>query len=150
MTETDDRDTGPRTLLRAGIELAVVGGASLLAIFWVIPSQTTPGENFGLSPTMVPIVCATAIGLLALLQFAAGILRRAAPQPGGGGFAVAGAVALAAIIGVAVIGAAGLIWGGPLIAGLVSLGIGERRPVVLGAIVGGAAAIILFVEWSGI
>jgi len=128
----------------------VVGGISLLAIFWIIPSQTVAGENFGLSPTMVPIVRASTIGILALTQFATDVCRRASRPGRPGGVGVPAAVVLSAVVGIATIGFAGLVWGGTLLAGLVSVSIGERRPLVLTTIAAAAAALMIFVEQSGL
>lgn len=58
----------PVSLLPVLGELAVVGGAALAALFWIIPEQTTADPFVALQPSLVPNVCATAILVLILIQ----------------------------------------------------------------------------------
>jgi len=142
--------------LRALAELAVVGGASLLAIFWIIPSQTAPASAFGLSPSMMPITCATVIALLALLQFVVQVLRR---RPGPQAEMAPGErsnmihsllIVVAAAVGTLVLARFGLVAGGVVLALLVSLAIGEQRLWHNVALCCAAAAVMLLVDLSGI
>lgn len=137
-------------------ELALVGGASLLAIFWIIPSQTAPASAFGLSPSMMPITCATVIAILALLQCLVLLFRRrAAPQADREDGERTNMfhsllIVVAAAVGTLVLANFGLVAGGVVLALLVSLAIGERRfwrHVVLCC---AAAAVMLLVDLSGI
>lgn len=136
--------------LRAAFELTVVGGSSLLAIFWIIPAQTVAGDNFGLSPTMVPIVCAAAIGGLSVLQFVVGLFNTINRPSSENGFGTAGLIIVSALLGTAVVGEYGLIIGGMSIVGLLSLSIGVRDWKKLSFMVIAAGALMYFVKISGL
>lgn len=138
-------------------ELIIVGGASLLAIFWIIPSQTASAEAFGLSPSMMPLTCATAIALLALLQWIVRLVRpQERPRPTGSmgterpNMVHAFLIAAAAVVGTVVLAKFGLLAGGVVLALLVSLAIGERRIWRNAALCGAVAAVMLLVDLSGI
>ena len=83
----------PRTRASLLIEAVVLTGVCLLALFWLIPAQTSEG-GFGLSPAFLPKLCVAVIGLLIAAD---GVLRlvRRVPQPryaeGWGAFARVGA-----------------------------------------------------------
>lgn len=158
---SEDNERGGRNWrspesFQALAELAVVGGASLLAIFWIIPSQTAPASAFGLSPSMMPIACATVIALLALLQCIVLLLRRGtAPQAD----RTAGKrpnmipsllIVTAAVVGTLVLAQFGLLAGGVVLALLVSLAIGERRLRRNVVLCSAVAAVMLLVDLSGI
>lgn len=151
-----ERDRRSPKSFHALVELAVVGGAGLLAIFWVIPSQTAPASAFGLSPSMMPITCATVIVLLALLQcFALLFRRRKAPQADRAAgerlnMIPALLIVLAAAAGTLVLARFGLVAGGVALALLVSLVIGERRLWHIVVLCCAAAAVMLLVDLSGI
>jgi len=151
-----ERDLRSPHLLYPLVELAVVGGISLLAIFWIIPSQTAPASAFGLSPSMVPVTCATAIAALALLQCVVTLIRRivkphparaAADQPS---MIHALLIMGAAVVGTAVLGHFGLVAGGIVLAALVSLSIGERRLVHNIMLCCAVAAVMVLVDLSGL
>lgn len=158
---TDDSGRGERDRrspkpFHALVELAVVGGASLLAIFWIIPSQTAPASTFGLSPSMLPITCATVIAILALLHCIASLLRRPATpdvdRAAGERPTMTHALLIVAVtlVGAFVLARFGILAGGVVLALLVSLSVGERRlwrNVVLCCAV---AAVMLLVDLSGI
>lgn len=158
----DDNDaTGERVQrspkpFHALAELAVVGGLSLFAILWIIPKQTADVGAFGLSPSMMPTICATAIAVLALLQGGVALLRRSAVadaeraasrQPS---MIHALLIVAAALVGTFVLARFGLLAGGVVIAALVSLSIGERRLVQNVVICCAVAAVMLLVDLSGL
>lgn len=158
---TDDSGRGERDRrspkpFHALVELAVVGGASLLAIFWIIPSQTAPASAFGLSPSMLPITCATVIAILALLQCVASLLRRPATpdvdRAAGERPTMIHALLIvaAALVGAFVLARFGILAGGVVLALLVSLSIGERRLLRNMVLCCAVAAVMLLVDLSGI
>jgi hypothetical protein len=65
--------------LAAVVETAVICGLGLIAIFWVIPSQTS-GMGLGLPPSFLPTVCAVAVTLLVLCD---GVIRLLRPRAEG-------------------------------------------------------------------
>lgn len=138
--------------MRSILEFVIVGGASLLAITYLIPSQTSASDNWGLSPRMVPTVCAAVIGGLAAINLVVGLLRPPAADedaPGAGFWSVV-AVIVSALVGVMIIDAAGLVAGGTVMVPLVSLSIGERSPLRLVGLTAGAALLLYLVVWSGL
>lgn len=76
---TTGSSTAHRSTASLLIEALVLIGASVLALVWFIPAQTSEG-GFGLSPAFLPKLCVAAIGLLiaadACLRF-----MRGTPQP---------------------------------------------------------------------
>lgn len=137
-------------------ELAVVGGLSLLAILWIIPNQTADVGTFGLSPSMMPTICASAIVVLALLQAGVALLRRPA-VPGTERAATrqpsmihALLIVAAALTGTFVLAHFGLMAGGIALAALVSFSIGERRLVHNLVLCCAIAAVLLLVDLSGL
>lgn len=159
---SDDNELGgrngrPPNSFHVFVELVIVGGASLLAIFWIIPGQTVAAEAFGLSPAMMPLTCATAIAVLALLQCIVRLVRRrkqpvAAGGAGGGRPSMIHSLPIlaAAVVGTMVLARFGLLAGGVVLALLVSLAIGERRLWRNVALCGAVAAVMLLVDLSGI
>lgn len=151
-----ERDQRSPKLLHALVELAVVGGLSLLAIFWIIPSQTAPASVFGLSPSMMPMICAAAIAVLALLQCVAALLRRVAipdaDRTAGGRPSMIHAflIVAAALVGTFVLARFGLLAGGIVLAALVSFSIGERRLLHNVVLCCAVAAVMLLVDLSGL
>ncbi len=115
-------------------ELAVVGGASLLALFWIIPTQTTADPFAALQPGLVPNVCATAILVLILIQTWNGLRKgRAAEEEAAGDAAQAhswrsalGAMAIT-IAGVLAFHLAGLLATSLVVIPGLMLWLGERR-----------------------
>lgn len=151
-TTDGGRDGRPPRLLRAAIEAFVVLGLSLVTIFIIIPDQTTPGGALGLSPALLPTVCASAIAILAAAQFAIALARRGeaeteeaqppvhyaalligATLAGLGAFRLAGPEAGCAVIAVAAYGA-----------------LGERRPLRLALMAGGVAGAVALILWLGV
>jgi hypothetical protein len=146
------RAGGPRSLSRPLAELAIVGGASLAAIFWLIPAETVPGENFGLSPRMVPIVCSALIGGLAAVNFLAALLGAARRETAIStrGLPEVAALVAATLAGGAIVHWVDLVAGGTVLALLASLAVGERRPLRLTLVTASAALILFVVEWLGL
>ncbi|MGD1878778.1 MAG: hypothetical protein ACFB13_14925 [Kiloniellaceae bacterium] len=155
-TEGGERDQRSPKLLQALAELAVVGGGSLIAIFWVIPNQTASASAYGMSPSMMPIACATAIGLLAVFQFLASLLRRPAASGAGKtegkrpGMTAAVLLVLVTCIGAYVLSRFGLVVGGIAVTVLVSLVIGEFRLLRTGALCCAVAGVMLLIDLSGL
>ncbi|MGF1595204.1 MAG: hypothetical protein ACFCUW_18135 [Kiloniellaceae bacterium] len=138
------------------VELALVGGASLVAIFWIIPSQTVPASAFGLSPSMLPIACAIAIAILALLQCVGSLLRRSATPDAD---RAAGerptmihalVIVAAALVGTFVLAQFGILASGVVLALLVSISIGERRLLRNAMLCCAVAVVMLLIDLSGI
>jgi hypothetical protein len=146
------RAGGPRSLSRPLAELAIVGGASLAAIFWLIPAETVPGENFGLSPRMVPIVCSALIGGLAAVNFLAALLGAARRETAIStrGLPEVAALVAATLAGGAIVHWVDLVAGGTVLALLAGLAVGERRPLRLTLVTASAALILFVVEWLGL
>lgn len=149
---TGRRAGGPRSLSRPLAEFAIVGGASLAAIFWLIPAETVPGENFGLSPRMVPIACSALIGGLAAMNFLATLLGAARNEKVASTHGIRAVVALVAatLAGVAMVHWAGLVVGGTALIFLASLAVGERQPLQLLLVPASAAFVLFAVEWLGL
>ncbi len=156
MANEPDRQPAPRaTLLRAAIEFAIVGGGALFMALYLIPAQTVPSDNFGLSPRMVPTVCAAVIGGVALLNLLGALIApsthdQAVPRRSASGLLTVLALLAATAIGIAVIHYAGLTAGGTVLVLLASLALGEFRPLMLGAMGGGAFALLMAVDWIGL
>lgn len=136
---------------RASIELAVVGGGCLVALFWIIPEQTSTGRNLALSASFLPIICASFIGLLALANFVTTIMRHSTSTGETPiGFRDALMVIGASVIGILAIRYAGWIIGSATMALLVSLCLGERRPLNLVLLTGGVALLLFVIGQLGI
>jgi hypothetical protein len=156
--KTEAGERGPRSphLFSALTELVLVAGGCLLAIFWIIPSQTASASAYGMSPSMMPVACASAVALLALLQFFASLWRpSAANGPNGKGRERPGMghallLMLAALAGAFVLSRFGLVAGGVALALLVSLVIGEHRLRRNALLCCAVAAVMLLVDVSGI
>jgi uncharacterized membrane protein len=135
----------------AAIEFAIVGGACLAVLFILIPGQITSGGEIGLSPGLIPRICAIAIGVLAFMQFVSAMLRgrdKASKNPVPIRHA---ALLMAAVaLGLLVIRMSGLMAGCALIAVLVSAILGERRIARLGLIGGGVALAIFLIGQTGL
>ncbi|MBJ3776369.1 tripartite tricarboxylate transporter TctB family protein [Acuticoccus mangrovi] len=154
MTDPTDGDAvrRPRPLVRPLVEFAIVGGASLFVIFYLIPNETMATANWGLSPRMVPTVSAALILGLAAINLVAGLLRPAtvAAAQSLHGLPTVVALILASVVGVAVVDRAGLIVGGTVLSLLVSLSIGERHPLRLLGVGATSLALLYLVDWSGL
>lgn len=128
-----DGASAPRSRWSLLAEGAVIGGVSLLAVFWIIPNQTSEG-GIGLSPAFLPTLCAAACGVFAVADVLLRLARRdrshAYPQDW---------TAFVRIGAVALLGTAVLRWGGVTASALVTvpagmLVLGERRPLrIVGA-----------------
>jgi hypothetical protein len=134
-----------RSRLSLIAETLLLAGFCVALLVWIIPAQTSEG-GFGLSPAFLPTALTAA--LLALLVLDGGrrlVSRRAEPAyPTGIG-------ALGRIIGLAVLGALILRFGGIVPAGAVTSAagmviLGERRalPVLGTAIICGATLWLAF------
>ncbi|MBY8977928.1 hypothetical protein KHP62_19105 [Rhodobacteraceae bacterium NNCM2] len=133
------------------VEFLIVGGASLLAIFYIIPAQTVSAPTFGLSATMLPMVCAAAIGLLAAVKFVLSILVGSDSAPVGvAGLGTVVAIFASTVIGIVAIDHIGLIAGGTLLVVLTSLAVGMRHPAELVKMAVGGAGLLFLIDWSGL
>ncbi|POF33633.1 tripartite tricarboxylate transporter TctB family protein [Roseibium marinum] len=138
--------------MRPLAEFAVVFSASLLLLFVVIPAGTAETDNFGLSPRMLPIVCATIIALMSVVTLVFGLLR-GNPDSNtrdAGGFRGVIQFGAAALAGVVLVDLTGLVIGGAALVLLSCLAVGERRIAALAGMGTGALLILLFVDWSGL
>lgn len=160
------KEQGERTMRspefkRALGELLVVGGACLAMIFWIIPAQTSSGGELGLSPQLVPTVCAAAIGLLTLFRFIGVFLGRArlaktqAASPGDARseavpIRYALSIMLATAAGIAAIAYLGWVVGAALLSLLIILILGERRLPYLAAIPILVAVLMFLIQKTGI
>jgi|GEM_PF-1486428 len=146
-----ERDWRSPQFRRAVGEVVVVAGASLLIIFWVIPAQTTPGRELGLSPQLIPTVCSAAIGLLAVFRFIATLLSvRPAEAIDAAPFRYAIGMIAATAAGIAAITYLGWPTGGAILSLLVVLMLGERRPLILGALPVSVAILLYLIQLTGI
>ncbi len=154
-------DKGERTALApsrryALAEFLVVGGASLAVIFWIIPSQTSAaGTELGLSPRMLPTVCAGAIGVLALVRLVRVLMSSngalAEPvQTDAPAIWFAMLITSAAITGIVAIRYIGWPAGGAVLSLLVILVLCERRWSRLLAMPIGVAALLYLIQMTGI
>ena len=124
----------PISVLPALGELAVVGGAALVALFWIIPAYTTADPFVALQPSLVPNVCATAIFVLVLVQAWNEMRSGRSQQPESGGAAVnehswrsaLGAMAIT-VAGVLAFHLAGLLATSLIVVPGLMLWLGERR-----------------------
>lgn len=147
-----NHDKGPPFPVRPFVEFAIVAGTSLYFIFYLIPSQTSDGANFGLSPRMVPVVCSVLIAGLATVSLLVSLFGKSNTQasPASNGLATVILLIGASLIGVTIVHWFGLIAGGVVLVGLASLIIGERRWMHI-AMLSAAAGLLLFVvKWSGL
>ena len=140
----------PSFSFAAFAELMIIGGASLTAIFILIPNQTTPGEEIGLSPGLVPTVCAAVIGILGVIQFIASTITHK-PVENNKQIPISYALSLmaAVLIAVVVVWFAGLLAGCTILAFLISLVLGERRKIRLALVTCGVALCLYSIEWMG-
>jgi hypothetical protein len=126
-------------------ELLLLGGVCVALLIWVIPAQTSEG-GFGLSPAFLPTMLTVALLALVLCDGALRLLAKRDEPAYPAGFD-----ALARILGVAVIGALALRFGGVVLAGAVTsaaglLALGELRPlpVLVTTLVSGGALWLVF------
>jgi len=148
----DGRTSRPSFFPAAFAELMIVGGASLAAIFIIIPAQTSPSDEIGLAPSFVPTVCAAAVGFLAVAQFIGASIAHGTDNGDGEQRApIRYALMLmgAACAAVLVTWLIGLLVGCTLLALLVSLILGERRIWMLALVPGCLALTIYIVQWMG-
>lgn len=151
MEKAKTSDPIPAKHLRGWVELAVLFIAGLATIFWIIPAQTTPSTNFGLSPQMVPIVCVSVIVCLAIVQFSVEFFannRSAIQNPARS--AVALLLVVSTTVGIWLTGSFGLIVGGVATVFLASLCVGERRFANLALMAASAGCLLYSVEISGL
>ncbi|MDV6227261.1 hypothetical protein R2G56_13265 [Nitratireductor aquimarinus] len=132
-------------------ELIVVGGASLVMIFWIIPAQTSSGGELGLSPQLVPTVCSIAIGLLTLFRFIVTLISTPAPEPGDDApIHYALSMIAVTVAGIAAIAYLGWVIGGAILALLVLLVLAERRPFMLVGLPVSIAVLLFLIQKTGI
>jgi hypothetical protein len=135
---------------RPAVELLLVAGISAFLIFVVIPAETTPGDEIGLSPDLLPTAAAAAIGLLAVLQFVMALLRPRPDDVDAPPVRHVLPLIAAAVAGVLVIGFIGWEAGGALLSLLVLLVLGERGIVRLAAVPAVVAAVLFMIGKLGI
>lgn len=132
-------------------ELVVVGGASLVMIFWIIPAQTSAGGELGLSPQLVPTVCSAAIGLLTLFRFITMLVAAPTSEPNDDApIRYALSIIAATVAGITAIAYLGWAVGGGILSLLVVLVLGERRPLMLVAMPVLVAILLFLVQKTGI
>ncbi|UYV38316.1 hypothetical protein N4R57_04300 [Rhodobacteraceae bacterium D3-12] len=144
---------GAHPWMRPVSEFAIVAGLCLFALLVVIPAGTVESDNFGLSPAMLPIVATLFILFVSIFTLIFGLIRPSKPDdcgPGTKGMRGVVLLVLATLIGVLTIDQINFIIGGTVLVVQASLAIGERKPIVLAAMGGGALALLSFVEWSGL
>src|ERR1700750_2806158 len=95
---TTDPQVAHRSSVSLLIEAVVLIGASVLALVWFIPAQTSEG-GFGLSPAFLPKLCVAAIGLLIVADAALRFVRRAPQARYAEGWGAFLRVAVAACLG---------------------------------------------------
>jgi len=140
--ESGGRNQRPPFPLRDGIEFVILAALSLITIFVIIPAETTSGDEIGLSPGLVPTVCAAVIGLLACGQFLNKLINRAVvEEPTGPSPLTAICLICSTIIGILAIRYINWEVGGVIIVVLVSLSLHERRALRLAV---GAVSVALF------
>ena len=147
-----NHDKGPPFHVRPFVEFAIVAGTSLYFIFYLIPSQTSDGANFGLSPRMVPIVCSVLIAGLATVSLLASLCGRSKAQalPSSDGLVTVILLIGASVIGVTAVHWFGLITGGVVLVALASWVIGERRWTHIAMLSAAAGLLLFIVQWSGL
>lgn len=146
----DGRTRRPSVFPGAFAEFIVICGASLAAIFVLIPNQTTPGDEIGLSPSLVPTVCAAAIGVLGFAQFVwSAVFRRTAAVTRREPLRYALFLMASALVALVAVRFAGLLVGCTVLALLVSLVLGERRLIRLALVCGGVALALFTVQYMG-
>lgn len=142
-----------RRVLRSFVEFAVVAGLGLLAIFVVIPAQTTPGDELGLGPAVVPTVCAATIVLFAAIQFLRELFKPAHSSPAADAQVpvhYVGLLMVATLAGIAALVFGGLVGGCAVTVTVVALALGTRDVKRLVALAGGAALVAAVVLKLGI
>jgi hypothetical protein len=150
----DARSSRRSALMRAAIELSVVGGACLVFLRWIAPNYIAAGTNLGLPPAMLPTSCAVAIGLLAMVQFGCAVFMRdgrsGRDEVAQGNAAIVAGLIAAAIGASVLIDYAGLVVAGGAMTGLASILLGQRRVVVVAVMALAGAGVMLLVAWSGL
>ncbi len=151
LPEAGGRDERPPFPLRAGIEFAILAALSLITIFVIIPAETMSGDEIGLSPGLVPTVCAAAIGILASANFLHQLIKRTAVEQTTGP-SILTAVFLVASTMIGILAIRYINWevGGVILVILVSLSLHERRPLRLAAGAAGVALFLFIVNQLGI
>ncbi|MDP4796868.1 MAG: tripartite tricarboxylate transporter TctB family protein [Rhodospirillales bacterium] len=140
--ESGGRDQRPPFPLRDGIEFVILAALSLITIFVIIPAETTSGDELGLSPGLVPTVCAAAIGILACAHFLQKLIKRTPVEQSSGPSPLTAICLIGStIIGILMIRYINWEVGGAILVILVSLSLHERRLLRLA---GGAAFVALF------
>jgi type IV secretory pathway VirB2 component (pilin) len=119
----------PRALRGMVAELIVVGGLSSLALFWIIPSQTTIDPSASLQPGLLPTVCVVAILFLSLMNALGVLWRRAAKRPEAltPAWRAAGGTILITLLGIVAYQVAGMAATAIVIVPGLMLWLGERR-----------------------
>ncbi|RAH96760.1 hypothetical protein DLJ53_31345 [Acuticoccus sediminis] len=142
------------------IEFAIVGGLCAVAYFVLIPAQISAQGAVGLRADVVPRVAVVAIALFALLHMVARLTVAAppstAPDPGGNAGEAAPPLRYVALLLTAIAaGYAGIIWlglvaGGAVTVLLITLALGERRPLRLALHALGGAAVAGLIPLLGL
>ena len=113
--------------LRAALECAIIVSICAVVIFVIIPTQTISQGEIGLSPGLLPTVCAGAISALAVIQFIATYISKSSskidPQPS---MRYVFMLVAAALVGVVCIVVLGWEIGAAILSLLVILALGER------------------------
>lgn len=135
---------------RTCAEFAIVATLCAVAFFVVIPAQVSSQGAIGLQADMVPRAAVAAIAFLSVVQL---IIRLAAPVPGDAsspslGYPLMLLVAIGA--GVAVIAFAGFYAGGVVLVSLITVVMGERRPLRVALHALGAVLVIALAQFIGL
>ena len=138
--------------MRPLVEFTIVVGLCAFAAFYLIPAQTSEGDNFGLSPRMVPIVCCVVIAFLATIGLVRSLIVGPAVSraPKNAGLGTVVLLIIASVIGVTLVYWFGLVIGGMSVVLLASAIVGERRPMAFLALGASAGALLVFIKWSGL
>ncbi|MGD8561032.1 MAG: tripartite tricarboxylate transporter TctB family protein [Desulfarculaceae bacterium] len=112
---------------------------SLIMLVWVIPSQSAPGEQYGLPPATMPMICAAGILVFSLILLLQNRPRKWAPKDEdkppltlkplartGLNFAIA-------LICLLFMNVAGFVAGGIFVIGAGMLAAGQRSPLIISA-----------------
>jgi hypothetical protein len=126
------------------LEAAVLGGLGLLAIFWIIPAQTS-GSALGLSPGYMPTVYATALVVVVLANAVLHLTGRIATSPlVEGSIGSVAIVVIISCIGVALFEFVGAVFCGLVVLPSMMIALGERRwALIAGTTLVGLAGLAL-------
>lgn len=126
---------------------------SLAMIFFIIPAQTEPGEEYGVPPSTLPTAAMVGVGGLSLILLISRLRQKDDPTPNPlpkASWKHIGFFAAVLFGGLAAINWLTFIPGGILIIASLMLITGQRKPLVIGLISITTPCLIYVALWEGL